>query len=76
MNMENSYKCYFGDEFFVLSDQIQAQSRNNGDSGSCSETMPHIYILKDTSCCGFPSLPQCAAVEGKKLGCIDTLGKY
>ena len=57
-----------------ISDQIPAGSRNNVDSGSCSETIPHIYILKDTSCCGDPSLPQCSAVQGKKLGCIDALG--
>ena len=57
-----------------ISDQIRAGDRNIGEAGSCSESMPHIYILKDTSCCGFPSLPQCAAVQGRKLGCIDALG--
>ena len=49
---------------------------NRAQSNSCPSDVPHIYILKDTSCCGLPSLPQCGAVNGIKLGCIERLGKY
>ena len=50
--------------------------RSNTRDKQCPENTPHIYILKDTSCCGLPRLPQCAAVNGIKLGCIDKLGRY
>ena len=59
-----------------VSEQFQEGRKNQVRAGSCHESMPHIYILEDTSCCGFPSLPQCNAVNGKKLGCVDKLGKY
>ena len=59
-----------------VSEQFQEGRKNQVRAGSCHESMPHIYILKDTSCCGFPSLPQCNAVNGRKLGCVDKLGKY
>lgn len=41
----------------------------------CSRTMPHLYVMKDITCCGDPSLPQCTEIEGKKLGCIEATGK-
>ena len=41
---------------------------------SCGRSMPHLYVLKDLSCCNDPSLPQCGCVEGKKLGCIEATG--
>ena len=41
----------------------------------CSRKMPHLYVMKDITCCGDPSLPQCTEIEGKKLGCIEATGK-
>jgi len=55
-----------------------SNSADNTDNervvSTCSTTMPHLYILKDTSCCADPSLAQCASVEGKKLGCLEQTG--
>ena len=58
-----------------VSELLQEGRKKQVRAGSCHESMPHIYILKDTSCCGFPSLPQCNAVNGRELGCVDKLGK-
>jgi hypothetical protein len=58
------------------------QTVNNGGNtrptrtkSTCHRSMPHLYVLKDTSCCSDPSLSVCNCVEGKKLGCIEATGK-
>ena len=58
-------------------DFTKKNSKNTGTraSGSCPSSMPHLYMLKDTSCCNDPSQPQCSSVEGKKLGCLEKTGK-
>merc|ERR1719464_2146266 len=43
-------------------------------SGSCGSDMPQLYIIKDNTCCTDPSQAQCASVEGKKLGCLESTG--
>merc|ERR1719400_127037 len=43
-------------------------------SGSCSSTMPQLYIIKENTCCSDPSQAQCASVQGKKLGCLESTG--
>ena len=59
-----------------ITNQFEGARKSQIRAGACHESMPNIYVLKDKSCCGFPSLPQCKAVNARKLGCVDKLGKY
>ena len=36
----------------------------------CLSYMPHLYIIKDVSCCLDPKQYQCNSVDGMKLQCI------
>ena len=55
--------------------QVVTKKNKNRAKITCSQTMPHLYVLKDITCCGDPSLPQCSSIEGKKLGCIEATGE-
>ena len=64
----------------ILERSSLSSSKNNDTvyeraATPCRNNMPHLYILKDTSCCTDPSLTQCASVEGKKLGYFEKTGK-
>ena len=42
----------------------------NISATNCSSKMPHLYIIKDTSCCTDPMQYKCSSVYGMKLECL------
>lgn len=58
----------------IVSEEDEATGSGQNRATSCDGTMPHLYLIKDTSCCSDTHQEQCKSAEGKKLGCIEVTG--
>ena len=50
--------------------QFSVEDRVISDT-NCSSNMPHLYMIKDTSCCTEPTHLKCTSVYGMKLECLS-----
>jgi len=55
-------------------DTSESADRKRQARGTCTSSMPYIYLLKDTDCCSDPKATKCASTEAYNLGCIDKTG--
>ena len=52
-----------GNKHFNVKDRVISET-------NCSSNRPHLYIIKDTSCCTEPTHLKCTSVYGRKLECL------